>query len=77
MIKHKDSEEGKDHQVVCNIQKNQIWCYACDDMADNQIQFFKQINDNYYEDPEYVAYEAFFEAVCGIFVDVKIDKGDS
>jgi KaiC/GvpD/RAD55 family RecA-like ATPase len=70
MIKHKDNFEG--HQVVASLKKNQVWCYSCDEMVETIIQQAKMFNEDASEDPELIAFEAFFENVCAAFVDVNL-----
>lgn len=70
MIKHKDNVKG--HQVVASFKKNMIWCYECDDTAQNILQQAKMFNEDYLEDQEYHAFESFFGEICGAFVDAKL-----
>lgn len=69
MIKH--SEENPECQVVASFKKNMIWCYKCDDSAQNIIQMAKEFNENSHEDKELQKFEAFFSDVCKAFVDAR------
>jgi hypothetical protein len=76
MLKYRKETEGC--AVVASFKKNQIWCYECDDSAQNIIQQAKLFNENSHEDQELLAYESFFAEVSGAFVDVRLaGRGES